>query len=135
MAYAELAVAVSDAGGLGIINALTQPNPEALRQEIRKTRTLTKHLFGVDLTLLPGPNPPEYAAFARTIIEGRHQNRGDSRQQPRPCVRRPKEAGIIIIHKTAKIRHAQAVFKLGVDILPITGIEYTVMSESPILRL
>jgi len=69
VAYAELAAAVSNAGGLGIINALTQPDPESLKNEIRKTRSLTKYPFGVNLTLLPSLNPPDYPAFAQAIID------------------------------------------------------------------
>jgi NAD(P)H-dependent flavin oxidoreductase YrpB (nitropropane dioxygenase family) len=69
VAYAELAAAVSNAGGLGIINALTQPDPEHLRREMGKTRELTKRPFGVNLTLLPALNPPDYPAFAEAIID------------------------------------------------------------------
>ncbi|KAJ8131073.1 hypothetical protein O1611_g2551 [Lasiodiplodia mahajangana] len=65
--YAELASAVSNAGGLGILTALTQPTPEDLRKEIRKTRTMTKNPFGVNITLLPTLQPPDYGAFAQVV--------------------------------------------------------------------
>lgn len=66
---AEMAAAVSNAGALGIITALTQPTPEALRQEIRRCRTMTKNPFGVNLTLLPAINPPPYEEYAKVIVE------------------------------------------------------------------
>ncbi|RMD43710.1 hypothetical protein DV735_g1448, partial [Chaetothyriales sp. CBS 134920] len=123
VAYAELAAAVSNAGGLGIINALTQPDPEALRQEIRKTRSLTKNPFGVNITLLPALNPPDYPAFTRTIIEEGVKIVETAGNSPGPVIRKLKEAGIIVIHKATTIRHAKAAIKLGVDILSIDGFE------------
>jgi len=65
----ELAAAVSNAGGLGILTALTQPNPDALREAIRKTRKLTDKPFGVNITLLPSINPPDYEGYARAAVE------------------------------------------------------------------
>jgi len=65
----ELAAAVSNAGGLGILTALTQPNPDALREAIRKTRKLTDKTFGVNITLLPSINPPDYEGYARAAVE------------------------------------------------------------------
>lgn len=65
----ELAAAVSNAGGLGILTALTQPNPDALREAIKKTRKLTDKNFGVNITLLPSINPPDYEGYARTAVE------------------------------------------------------------------
>lgn len=65
----ELVAAVSNAGGLGVLTALTQPNPEALRTAIRKTRTLTDKNFGVNITLLPSINPPDYEGYARVAVE------------------------------------------------------------------
>lgn len=67
--YAELASAVSNAGGLGIITALTQPSPEDLRKEIQKCRKMTSKPFAVNLTLLPSLVPPDYNAYAQVIID------------------------------------------------------------------
>lgn len=61
--------AVSNAGGLGILTALTQPNPDALREAIKKTRKLTNNTFGVNITLLPSINPPDYEGYARAAVE------------------------------------------------------------------
>ncbi|KKK23854.1 putative 2-nitropropane dioxygenase family oxidoreductase [Aspergillus ochraceoroseus] len=99
--YAELAAAVSNAGGLGILTALTQPTPEDLRKEIRRCRTMTKNPFGVNLTLLPALVPPDYGAYARQL----------------------KAAGVTILHKCTTIRHAKSAVKLGVDFLSIDGFE------------
>ncbi|KFZ18050.1 hypothetical protein V501_01375 [Pseudogymnoascus sp. VKM F-4519 (FW-2642)] len=123
VAYAELAAAVSNAGGLGIINALTQPDPEHLRLEIRKTRELTKHPFGVNLTLLPALNPPDYPAFAQAIIDEDVRIVETAGNSPGPIIKQLKAAGIIVIHKATTIRHAKAAIKLGVDILSIDGFE------------
>merc|ERR1711977_413820 len=67
--YAELASAVSNAGGLGILTALTQPTPEDLRKEIRKCKTMTNKPFGVNITLLPSMNTPDYGAYAQVAID------------------------------------------------------------------
>ncbi|KAJ5181662.1 hypothetical protein N7449_011809 [Penicillium cf. viridicatum] len=123
VAYAELAAAVSNAGGLGIINALTQPDPEHLRQEIRKTRSLTKSPFGVNITLLPALNPPDYPAFVQAIIDEGVKIVETAGNSPGPVIRQLKAAGVIIIHKATTIRHAKAAIKLGADILSIDGFE------------
>lgn len=67
--YAEMASAVSNAGGLGILTALTQSSPEGLRAEIARCRTMTSKPFGVNITLLPSITPPDYPAYARVCIE------------------------------------------------------------------
>ena len=66
---AELAAAVSNAGGLGIITALTQPTPDDLRKEIERCRTMTDKPFGVNITILPSVNPPPYAEYRKAIID------------------------------------------------------------------
>ncbi|KAL4861039.1 hypothetical protein BDV12DRAFT_208441 [Aspergillus spectabilis] len=123
VAYAELAAAVSNAGGLGIINALTQPDPEHLRQEIRKTRSLTKYPFGVNITLLPALNPPDYPAYVQAIIDEGVKIVETAGNSPGPVIQQLKAAGVIIIHKATTIRHAKAATKLGADILSIDGFE------------
>lgn len=121
--YAELAAAVSNAGGLGILTALTQPTPEDLRKEIRKTRTLTKKPFGVNITLLPALVPPDYAAYARVVIEEGVKIVETAGNSPGPVIAQLKKAGTIILHKCTTIRHAKAAEKLGVDFLSIDGFE------------
>ncbi|KAH9882374.1 hypothetical protein J1614_000610 [Plenodomus biglobosus] len=121
--YAELASAVSNAGGLGILTALTQPTPEDLRKEIRRCRTMTKYPFGVNLTLLPAMVPPNYAAYAQVIIDEKVRIVETAGNSPGPVIRQLKAAGTIILHKCTTIRHAQSAIKLGVDFLSIDGFE------------
>ncbi|KKY22721.1 putative 2-nitropropane dioxygenase family [Diplodia seriata] len=121
--YAELASAVSNAGGLGILTALTQPTPEDLRKEIRRCRTMTKNPFGVNLTLLPALVPPDYGAYARVIIEEAINIVETAGNSPGPVIKQLKAAGVTILHKCTTIRHAQAAIRLGVDFLSIDGFE------------
>ncbi|KAH9207559.1 putative 2-nitropropane dioxygenase family oxidoreductase [Leptodontidium sp. 2 PMI_412] len=123
VAYAELAAAVSNAGGLGIINALTQPDPESLRAEIRKTRKLTDKPFGVNITLLPALKVPDYGAFTRVIIEEGVKIVETAGNNPGPVISKLKGAGITVIHKATTIKHARSAVKMGVDILSIDGFE------------
>ncbi|OQE40169.1 hypothetical protein PENCOP_c006G05775 [Penicillium coprophilum] len=121
--YAELASAVSNAGGLGLLTALTQPTPEDLRKEIRRCRTMTKYPFGVNLTLLPAMVPPDYAAYAQVIIDEGIKIVETAGNNPGPVITQLKKAGIIILHKCTTIRHAKSAVKLGVDFLSIDGFE------------
>ncbi len=89
---AELAAAVSEAGGLGIITALTQPTPDDLRKEIARARTLTKKPIAVNLTILPTIKPPPYAEYRQAIIDSGITHRRDRRQQAAGACRRVQEA-------------------------------------------
>jgi NAD(P)H-dependent flavin oxidoreductase YrpB (nitropropane dioxygenase family) len=121
--YAELASAVSNAGGLGILTALTQPTPEDLRKEIARCRTMTKNPFGVNLTLLPALVPPDYKAYAQVIIDEGVNIVETAGNSPGPVIKQLKAAGTIILHKCTTIRHAESAVKLGVDFLSIDGFE------------
>lgn len=122
---AELASAVSNAGGLGLLTALTQPTPEDLRKEIRRCRAMTKkdHPFGVNITLLPALNPPDYGAYAQVVIDEGINIVETAGNSPGPVIKKLKAAGVIILHKCTTIRHAQSAIKLGVDFLSIDGFE------------
>ena len=121
---AELASAVSNAGGLGILTALTLPTPEALAVEIQRCREMTDRPFGVNLTFLPSITPPPYERYLEVILRARRAGAGDRRATiPRTCLPAAKAAGITTIHKCVTIRHAQAAEKLGVDIVSIDGFE------------
>jgi NAD(P)H-dependent flavin oxidoreductase YrpB (nitropropane dioxygenase family) len=121
--YAELASAVSNAGGLGILTALTQPTPEDLRKEIRRCRVMTKNPFGVNITLLPTMNAPPYGEYAQVCIDEGIKVVETAGNSPGPVIKLLKSAGIIILHKCTTIRHAQSAVKLGVDFLSIDGFE------------
>jgi len=121
--YAELASAVSNAGGLGILTALTQPTPEDLRKEIHSTKKLTKNPFGVNITLLPAIVSPDYDAYAQVVVDEGIRIVETAGNSPGPVIRKLKAAGCIILHKCTTIRHAQSAVKLGVDFLSIDGFE------------
>jgi NAD(P)H-dependent flavin oxidoreductase YrpB (nitropropane dioxygenase family) len=120
---AELASAVSNAGGLGIITALTQPTPDALRGEIARCRQMTDQPFGVNLTMLPSTNPPPYADYVTAIIDsgiGIVETAGNS---PKEFIARFKQAGVRILHKCTAVRHALSSERNGVDAVSIDGFE------------
>ena len=120
---AELAAAVSNAGGLGVVTALTQPTPEDLRQEIRRTRELTDKPFGVNLTMLPAITPPPYAEYRDVIIEEGVTIAETAGNNPKDHMPAFKDAGINVIHKCTSVRHALSAQKVGVDIVSIDGFE------------
>merc|ERR1712230_172990 len=121
--YAEMASAVSNAGGLGILTALTQPTPEDLRKEIRRCRTMTKNPFAVNITLLPTMNAPPYGEYAQVCIDEGIKIVETAGNSPGPVIKLLKKSGVIILHKCTTIRHAQSAVKLGVDFLSIDGFE------------
>jgi len=120
---AELAAAVSNAGGLGILTALTQPTPEALLQEIERCRTLTDQPFGVNLTILPSASPPPYEAYLDAIIKSGIKILETAGNNPRDFISKAKRADITIIHKCTSVRHALSSERNGVDIVSIDGFE------------
>lgn len=122
--YAELASAVSNAGGLGILTALTQPTPEKLREEIERCRAMTAKPFAVNLSVLPAINPPDYVAYARAIIEGGVkivETAGTA--AVREIWEMFKPNGIQILHKCTAVRHALSAERAGCDIISIDGFE------------
>lgn len=120
---ADLASAVSNAGGLGIITALIFPTPIALRDEIRRCHALTRKPFGVNITLLPAMVPPDYSAYAQTVIDEGIKVVETAGNSPGPIIAQLKEAGITVLHKCTAIRHALSAVRSGVDFLSIDGFE------------
>jgi nitronate monooxygenase len=121
--YAELASAVSNAGGLGILTALTQPTPEDLRKEIARCREMTDKPFGVNLTILPTIKPPPYAEYMQVIFDSGIKIVETAGNNPRDFVPRFKEKGITIVHKCTSVRHALSAERHGVDVISIDGFE------------
>ena len=127
--YAPLVAAVSNAGGIGCITALTLPTPEALQQEIRRCKELTKKPFGVNLTLLPMLSPPNYGAYADVVED--EMKSGQLRMIEtaghvkglEPFVKRFKAAGAMVIHKCTAVRHAKTAERMGVDMISMDGFE------------
>lgn len=120
---AELAAAVSNAGGLGILTALTQPSPEALAKEIERCRTMTDQPFGVNLTILPAVKPPPYEEYMAAIIDSGVRIVETAGNSPKEFVVRFKAGGVKIIHKCTTVRHAMSAERHGVDIVSIDGFE------------
>ena len=120
---AELAAAVSNAGALGVLTALTQPTPELLRREIERCRSMTDRPFGVNLTILPTLTPPPYAEYIDVIIQSGVRIVETAGNSPRDYMARFKAAGIKIVHKCTTVRHALSAERNGVDIVSIDGFE------------
>jgi len=121
---AELASAVSNAGGLGILTALTQPSPEALRDEIERCRAMTDQPFGVNLTVFPTINSPDYRAYAQAIIDGGVKIvETAGTQAVREFWEMLKPHGVVILHKCTSVRHALSAEKAGCDVISIDGFE------------
>ncbi|UGT40599.1 nitronate monooxygenase family protein [Nocardia yamanashiensis] len=120
---AELAAAVSEAGGLGIITALTQPTPDDLLREIEKARALTDKPIGVNVTILPSINPPPYQDYVKAIIDSGVKIVETAGSNPEPFLPYYKEAGIKVLHKCTSVRHALKAQKIGVDGVSIDGFE------------
>ncbi|MGE8538392.1 MAG: NAD(P)H-dependent flavin oxidoreductase, partial [Acinetobacter sp.] len=120
---AEMASAVSNAGGLGTLTALTQPTPEALVKEIARCRDMTDQPFAVNLTLLPAVNPPPYAEYRQAIIESGIKIVETAGNKPHEHIEAFKQHGIIVIHKCTSVRHALSAQRIGADVISIDGFE------------
>ncbi|WP_461167662.1 NAD(P)H-dependent flavin oxidoreductase [Tsukamurella serpentis] len=120
---AGLASAVSEAGGLGILTALTQPTPQALREEIARTRELTSEPFGVNLTVLPTIDPPPYEQYLRAAVESGVRIIETAGSNPAKFLPYLKDNGVKVIHKCTSVRHALKAQAIGVDAVSIDGFE------------
>ena len=120
---AELAAAVSNAGGLGILTALTQPTPADLAKEIERCKAMTSKPFGVNLTLLPIVTAPPYEEIVRVIIEGGVRIVETAGNSPKEFTAKLKDAGVVVIHKCTSVRHALSAQRNGVDAISIDGFE------------
>lgn len=122
--FAEMASAVSNAGGLGIITGLTQPSPEALRDEIERCKSMTDKPFGVNMTVFPTMNPPDYAAYAQAIVDsGVRIVETAGTQAVAQVWEVVKKANCAVLHKCTAVRHALSAERKGVDIISIDGFE------------
>src|SRR5512141_1135526 len=120
---AELVAAVSNAGALGFITALTQPTPEDLTKEIARARDLTDKPFGVNLTILPAIKPPPYAEYRQAIIESGIKVVETAGNKPQEHVDEFKKHGVKVVHKCTSVRHALSAERMGVDAISIDGFE------------
>ena len=120
---AELAAAVSNAGALGIMTALTQPTPERLKAEIQKCQALTDKPFGVNITVGVVTTPLDYRALIDVIVKSGVKIVETAGRSPEPFMPYFKSAGIKVIHKAVTVRHAMAAERIGVDVISIDGFE------------
>ena len=121
--FAELAAAVSNAGGLGIITALTLKTPADLAREIRRCRDMTDKPFGVNLTFLPTVTSPDYPGYVSAIIDGGVKIVETAGRNPQEYLPRLKDAGVKIIHKCTSVRHALKAEAIGCDAASVDGFE------------
>ena len=121
--FAELAAAVSNAGGLGIITGLTQKTPEDLGKEIARCREMTDKPFGVNLTFLPTVSSPDYPGYVDAIIDGGVRIVETAGRNPQEHLPKLQEAGAKIIHKCTSVRHALKAQSIGCDAVSVDGFE------------
>jgi NADH:quinone reductase (non-electrogenic) len=120
---AEMAAAVSNAGGLGLITGLTQRTPEDLSKEIARCRDMTNKPFGVNLTFLPSVTPPDYPGYVKAIIDGGVKVVETAGNNPQKWMPALKEAGIKVIHKCTSVRHSLKAEAIGCDAVSVDGFE------------
>ena len=121
--FAELAAAVSNAGGVGIITGLTQRTPELLAKEIARCKEMTDKPFGVNLTFLPSVTPPDYPGYVKAIIEGGVKIVETAGNNPQKWLPALKDAGIKVVHKCTSVRHALKAEAIGCDAVSVDGFE------------
>lgn len=121
--FAELASAVSNAGGLGIITGLTQKTPELLTKEIARCRGMTDRPFGVNLTFLPAFTAPPYPEYIQAIVEGGVRIVETAGRNPEAHMAALKAAGVKVIHKCTSVRHALKAEQIGCDAVSVDGFE------------
>ena len=121
--YAELAAAVSNAGGLGIITALTQPTPEDLAKEIARCMEMTDKPIGVNITMLPMFKEVPYPEYIRAVVEGGVKIVETAGRNPEPLLPAFKQEGIKVIHKCTSVRHSLKAERIGCDAVSVDGFE------------
>jgi NAD(P)H-dependent flavin oxidoreductase YrpB (nitropropane dioxygenase family) len=121
--FAEMAAAVSEAGGLGTITALTQGSPENLAKEIARAKEMTKKPLAVNLTFLPAVVPPDYPGYIKAIIDGGVKIVETAGNNPQKWMPALKEAGIKVVHKCTAVRHALKAEAIGCDAVSVDGFE------------
>lgn len=121
--FAELAAAVSNAGGLGTITGLTQKTPADLANEIAKCNDLTDKPFAVNLTFLPTVASPDYPGYVKAIIQGGVKVVETAGRNPQEVMPYLKDAGIKVVHKCTSVRHALKAQSIGCDAVSVDGFE------------
>lgn len=130
VSFAELAAAVSNAGAMGFITAVTQPTPEDLRKEIQKCKTLTSKPFGVNISFLPAAKPPDYEAYIDVVIDEHIPAVETAGNNPGKWIQMLKQKSadrwgkpLVVIHKCVNVRHANSAVEKGADVISMDGYE------------
>ncbi|MEM9123993.1 MAG: nitronate monooxygenase, partial [Pseudomonadota bacterium] len=121
--FAEMAAAVSNAGGLGVITGLTQKTPEDLANEIARCKDMTDKPFGVNITFLPTVSSPDYPGYVKAIIDGGVKIVETAGRNPQQVLPALHDAGVKVIHKCTSVRHALKAQKIGCDAVSVDGFE------------
>ncbi len=121
--YAEMAAAVSNAGGLGIITGLTQRTPADLANEIRRCQAMTSKPIGVNLTFLPTVSTPDYPGYIQAVIDGGVKVVETAGNNPAQWLPMLHDAGIKVIHKCTSVRHSLKAQSIGCDAVSVDGFE------------
>ncbi len=121
--FAEMAAAVSNAGGLGIITGLTQKTPQDLANEIARCKDMTDKPFGVNITFLPSLTPPDYPAIVKAVIDGGVKVVETAGRNPEQVLPALKDAGVKVIHKCTSVRHSLKAQSIGCDAVSVDGFE------------
>ena len=121
--FAEMAAAVSNAGGLGVITGLTQGTPAKLANEIARCKDMTDKPFGVNITILPTLTPPDYPGIVKAVIDGGVPVVETAGRNPVELLGPLKDAGIKVIHKCTSVRHSLKAQEIGCDAVSVDGFE------------
>ena len=120
---AEMAAAVSNAGGLGLITGLTQRTAADLAREIARCREMTDKPFGVNLTFLPAVTAPDYPGYIQAIIDGGVKVVETAGNNPQKWLPALHAAGVKVIHKCTSVRHSLKAEAIGCDAVSVDGFE------------
>jgi len=119
----ELVAAVSNAGGLGIIASLTYETPQGLREEIKKTKSMTDRPFAVNVALLPTIRPVNYEEYISAAIEEGVSAIETAAGRLEPYAKMIKDSGVKWMHKVGSARHAKTAERFGVDVVDVVSFE------------
>jgi NAD(P)H-dependent flavin oxidoreductase YrpB (nitropropane dioxygenase family) len=120
---AEFVAAAANAGIFGCLASIMSPTSQALREEIRKTRSLTDKPFGVNINLFPMVSPVPIEEYTDAAIEEGVPVIETSGRSPADLVKRIKKANVTLMHKCVSVRHAVTAERLGADIVAVVGYE------------
>lgn len=124
LSKAELAAAVSNAGGLGIITSASFATKEELRDELRKAKSLTDKPLGVNINLGPTTHPVSNEEYIDIVINEGIRIVETSGRSPEPYMKQLKQGKVKVIHKApGGVKYAQTAELIGCDAVSVIGYE------------